>query len=1075
MIETKYGLKYHFPHSMVHIIDNSMNTDDLPVIEAEDPSLYATMVVSAMPYGEDGVFKSITRSDVLNVAWGNTKITTGDIKKYGQQITYPMSLVSQNAPVRMLRVTPEGSTYAFSCIVAQWYVSEDGQGVKKLNIRFLTRDGNSNEISNISNIERYKNTDRLYAKLVDIYNVTSVTLTDERRFISEDPKFPCTNQALLICNLSAGRGRNYNIIANTISQTSQGKNPPNVLYTFTSLDTNAGYETERFSASLVDINNTRADKSPTVGEMINGRTEGSSLTKQYVNDACVAGVYSVWREILSDVVNSGAATSGETEKSYIKQVYNATNVNTFDILFGRFIATGSDDLILPRYNIIMVDPDIPMLDAAYRIDAVPSATTQEALNAAANAALADKINGVASTNFGTTSLVGIKADSRVNIGDIYFTGNVANLVTGINQYSGGITSVAINLFRKYTSAGTLVQTGESVTTVFDKISGIYASTTLNNDGVPSAVADKNDIIYGVYDVDTNAVKLCYKESHITGDHISGRYEYTELDLYKSLILNSIGSSNSNAYANIIGINSSVTTDNVNTTTKKSTYGAYFKIGGTWLDLTSENLRVVVNGNKFSSTTGAQPTRTEDEIVVQAHKQVYGKIPSNVDIPINVYGAEYDVTLKQSNADNAAIIDIYRYMITGTQGSVWTFAKENKDIPADYYSKTQSGDYLYSPAYYLAENGGMKLAGGSTGFFDEYEDGKISTEVFKWLYSKLLVSAYRGQIDARITSPNRVNAKYLFDGAHNTLIGITILPYMSYTLTDIAQASTIYTEDEKTNIALNPDILNDPRISPSDDIDVKTAMYDLMIERVYQRIPEDKRPVGHGYGLSLYLDAGECDAQAALLMDSTFAKKFSNANATWDIGGYYEGALTYTYTKRIVDNLFAHMTTHGVNKPYAGSSATGFTAYQGFFPDIDTTDWEYRELIYNSGGNVWIPDQNGNLYRRSQRTLNREATGTSDLIQESNMRTLTQFCDILQRKVDNSLFEYADDGVIKTLEDNCNVTFSPWIGKEVKDLSIKFNKDVNIDGGDILICNVKLWFRGLILRVPMLVNVMRRTD
>lgn len=1072
MIETKYGLKYHFPHSMVHIIDNSMNTDDLPVIEAEDPSLYATMVVSAMPYGEDRVFKSITRSDVLNVAWGNSKITTGDIKKYGQQITYPMSLVSQNAPVRMLRVTPEGSTYAFSCIVAQWYTSEDGQGVKKLNIRFLTRDGNSEEISNISNIERYKNTDRLYAKLVDIYNVTSATVSDERRFISEDPKFPCTNQALLICNLSAGRGRNYNIIANTISQTSQGKNPPNVLYTFTSLDTNYGYETERFSASLVDINNARVDKSPTVGEMINGRTEGSSLTKQYVNDACVAGVYSVWREILSDVVNSGAATSGESEKSYIKQVYNATNVNTFDILFGRFIATGSDDLILPRYNIIMVDPDIPMLDEAYRINAVPAGSTQEDLNTAANAALADKINGTSGTAFATSSLVGIKANSRVNIGDIYFTGNVANLVTGINQYSGGITSVAINLFRKYTSAGTLVQTGESITKVFDKISGIYASTALNNDGVPYAVADKNDIIYGVYDVNNNnAVTLYYKESNISG----GYFKYNAIDLYKSLILNSIGSSNSNAYANIIGIKSDVTTDDDNTTTKTSTYGAYFKIGGTWLDLTSEGFKVIVNGNKFSSTSGSQPTRNEDKIVVQANKQVYGRIPSSVDISTNVYGSEYDVILKQSNDANAAIIDIYRYMITGTQGSVWTFAKENKDIPADYYSKTNKGEYLYSPAYYLAENGGMKLAGGSTGFFDEYEDGKISTEVFKWLYSKLLVSAYRGQVDARITSPNRVNAKYLFDGAHNTLIGITILPYMSYTLTDIAQASTIFTEDEKTNIALDPTILSDPRISPSDDIDVKTAMYDLMIERVYQRIPEDKRPEGPGYGLSLYLDAGECDAQAALLMDSTFAKKFSNANASWDIGGYYEGTLTYTYTKRIVDNLFAHMTTHGVNKPYAGSSTTGFTTYQGFFPDIDTTDWEYRELIYNSGGNVWIPDQNGLLYRRSQRTLNREITGTSDLIQESNMRTLTQFCDILQRKVDNSLFEYADDGVIKTLEDNCNVTFSPWIGKEVKDLSIKFNKDINIDGGDILICNVKLWFRGLILRVPMLVNVMRRTD
>jgi hypothetical protein len=285
---------------------------------------------------------------------------------------------------------------------------------------------------------------------------------------------------------------------------------------------------------------------------------------------------------------------------------------------------------------------------------------------------------------------------------------------------------------------------------------------------------------------------------------------------------------------------------------------------------------------------------------------------------------------------------------------------------------------------------------------------------------------------------------------------------------------MYTDDEKTAIQLDPTILEDPRISPSDDIDVKTAMYDLMIERVYQRIPENRRPEGPGYGLSLHLDAGICDAQTALLMDSAFSKKFTNANASWDIGGFTQGNITYTWTKRLVDNLFNHMTTYSVNKPYAGSY-TAFSDYQSFFPDVDTYDWEYRELLYNTGGNVWIPDQNGVITRRSQRTLNNESTGTSDLIQESNMRTLTQFCDILQRKIDNNLLEYDDDGVIKTLEDNCNVTFSPWVGNLVKDLNINFARDINIDGGDILICKVRLVFRGLVLRVPILVNVERRSN
>lgn len=1061
MIETKYGLKYHFPHSMVHIIDNSMYTGDLPVVEAVDPSLYATMVVSAMPYGEDGEFQTITRSDVLNVAWGNGSITASDIKKYGQQITYPASLISQNAPVRMLRVTPEGSTYAFSCIVAQWYV-EDKDGIKNLNIRFLVRDGKSEEISNISNIERYKNTDRLYNKLCDIYNVTTATASDEKGFISYDANsFPCTNQALLVCNMSAGRGRNYNTIANTISQTNQGKNPANVLYTFTSYDTTTGAETERFSAPLVDINNTRADKTPAVNDQIGGRVKGTSLTKQYVNDACVAGVYTAWRTILAEIINSGGTVTSESEKDYIRQVYNATNVNTFDLLFGKFIATGSEDLVLPRYEIIMIDPDIPMLDEAYRIEGEGTTAAE------ASAALSEKLNGTSDADFADTSLVGIKSGESVNIGDIYFTGNVANLVTGINQYSGGITSIAINLFRKYTDSDTPPVVSTDVTKLVAPISGIYSATSqMAAEGVPSVVAGKADIIYGIYDPsNNNAVTLYYKETAA-----ATVYEYKPIDLYKSLVLNSNGKTNSNAYANIIGISSGDST----TTTATSTYGARFKIGGTWIDLTGDgDVPVVyVNGNKYvpPTDTSDPTTETADPIEVQATKQVYSRIPSSVDVVTNIIGSEYDVILTGTNSAKS----IYRFMITGTQGSVFSFSKENKTIPSDYYDQTSDGEYLYSSAEYLAENGGVKLNGGSTGFFDEYEDGIISTEVFKWLYAKLLVSAYRGQIDVRITSPNRVNAKYLFDGGHNTLIGITILPYMTYTLSDVAQAATMYTEDEKTAIQLDPTILEDPRISPSDDIDVKTAMYDLMIERVYQRIPDDKRPEGPGYGLSLHLDAGICDAQTALLMNSTFSKKFTNANASWDIGGYTQGNITYTWTKRLVDNLFNHMTTYSVNKPYAGSY-TSFTDYQSFFPDVDTTDWEYRELLYNTGGNVWIPDQNGVITRRSQRTLNNESTGTSDLIQESNMRTLTQFCDILQRKIDNNLLEYDDDGVIKTLEDNCNVTFSPWVGNLVKDLSISFARDTNIDGGDILICKVRLVFRGLVLRVPILVNVERRSD
>ena len=46
MLETKYGMKYPFPHTLVHIVDNSAYTGDLPVVVADTPSMYGTLVVN---------------------------------------------------------------------------------------------------------------------------------------------------------------------------------------------------------------------------------------------------------------------------------------------------------------------------------------------------------------------------------------------------------------------------------------------------------------------------------------------------------------------------------------------------------------------------------------------------------------------------------------------------------------------------------------------------------------------------------------------------------------------------------------------------------------------------------------------------------------------------------------------------------------------------------------------------------------------------------------------------------------------------------------------------------------------
>ena len=74
-----------------------------------------------------------------------------------------------------------------------------------------------------------------------------------------------------------------------------------------------------------------------------------------------------------------------------------------------------------------------------------------------------------------------------------------------------------------------------------------------------------------------------------------------------------------------------------------------------------------------------------------------------------------------------------------------------------------------------------------------------------------------------------------------------------------------------------------------------------------------------------------------------------------------------------------------------------------------------------------------------------------------------------------LLEYNDDGVIKTMQEAVNNKFAGWAGNLVQSYDINFARDYNTDGSDILICNVNVTFRGLILRVPIIVNVNRRTN
>ena len=1121
MLDKKYGLKYSMPHSVVHIVDNSMYTGDLPVTVADDPSLYASIVVTGAPMGVDNEIININRSDVLNVSYGTSNLTTNDIKKYGQGITYPASLLRQNVPIKFMRVTPQNSTYAFSCLLIQWKWDELNHVMR---VRYKTSEDeyvNGLPVGVIHS--NFKNPTRFNDSLVKNFK--------------EDEKDDGWKQRVFMTVIAAGRGKEYNKFNYAINQTQQSKKPANVRYLFSTIDTRTDATVEQFYGSLINQNNSiRVDAIDTVNVQVNKRVKGSSVLIPTINESAVTELYNEYMSHFKEMIPTNATNATDENTQFINNVYASMNINIFDPIYGRYIYNGDTDVKLPYYQVDMFDLDIPKLDASNRITVVLSSAQTADSYLESPTALYDVLS---------TKLYGVSNSSNeYHIGDMFAPSSKSSvpmitMITTINQYSGTITSIPFVSFSVDGKPSTFKTIIESDTLTVEGIKNTVNNLIQTKKLIPIKTSDgsayvKDAIIVLSSKNKTFAVAVVsYKEnkSHIAEMDVteSTSSVITDADAIRKGIVSTISDKK-----NIVSFTTKFddkTGDTPGTTYVDSSTGKVSVVGYTGKDLINVNTKNAINvgscptsivitndvvntaydvivysstvadGNKcawkINSATisdggtgyavSATPysveglsgtTVTISEVdstgavtaVVVTSSETTRIEPKEYKVITNSEPeASFKIIVKSSDisvtvADDVDPLIISRYVIPGTQGSVYSVARDTTTIPENYYSST----YGVNPT---SEMGGIPVDHGYAGFFDD----DISEIEFKWRYSELLVKAFRGEIDPRIKSPIRVPAKYLFDAGYNTIVGQTILPYIKYQVSDIINASTIFTSDEKEDILYDKSIIDG--IGEFVDIDVKQAMYDLMEYRCYQGIPEDKRPIGPGSGLSLHLDSGITDATTALAINQSFIKRFTNPNASWDIGGYVAtDGISYTYTKRIVDNLFSHMRQYSVNKPFTGRYTNiGPDEYVSFFPDVDATDWELRELLYNSGGNAWVMDVNGNLQRKSQRTLYREGD-TSDLIQENNMRTLSQLVYLLQNKIDSYLLEYDDDGVLKTLKDECDNMFTNWIGNLVQSLEITFERDINPeDGGDIVVCYCNVTFRGLILRVPIIVNVQRRTS
>lgn len=1163
MIDSKYALKYPMPHSIVHIVDNSGVNAISTVDVANDPSLLSTLVVTGAPMGEDNKIIPLTRSDVVEAAFGMGALTPADVKKYGQSVTYALDLIRQGVPVQFMRVTPPDAEYAVVSLVAE-YMIDNTDGC--LHVRFVKKTWPDTGLPRDS----FKNTSRLNDALIKAYKNDSV-----------DKTIDGWSRVCLVNFIAAGRGAIYNNMSATINLVTQSKRPTNVKYEFSTIDNRTGAVVEQFYASLVNNivgNSIVTNTTESVNTLVASRLPGSSIIIPYLNEDAVQKIYNIYMSYFKEKIDAGEVTPEE------RAVYNTLNINTFDLIFGKYIYNGtSTDDQLPFYTVEMETSDLPKLGAENTISVLKSNWTKEPT--VLQNKLISMTKGVS------------EGDSEVFVGDLFVTrsstGGSANpkisVITAVNQYTGLVTSLTIpklytlkksdhkTLEKVYLEGDTaprsisfivsdVVETKSSEGEVTGYTSNsvdkfIKNSQLKNNDIIVNTKSSNNFDLFCVEFVTEDGVvkgyKLhkyddgilydaLYRDSHagktvgtgnafgfdsdcaawnkvgcavVIPDSDTSSLPQIAINTYKRTAADDANDAdNQPAYmvnrvlvnrttgkrvgavpsdikhSNISGTSYDVKVYDASNIEKWKVTGIDLVTAGTGYEV-GDRLYLSINASdrptesdNSNVKTIIQVTSVDDDGAIRTFKFIRSVAYDNTDAPIaslledeitfnfeflpdsdgatrpNVSHGSFKVTSFDVTEGEAT--EIRRYTVSGTAYSLYSILPTYEVVPKGYYN----GEQGINPS---STDNSLKLEGGNAGFFDSTD---ISDIEYKWKYSALLVQALRGGngFDRRILSPTRVPAKFMFDGGFNTIVGSVLSSNISsYTPQQLINASIIFTEDEKSSVEIYPENLGS--IGTAADIDVKQAMYDLMIQRCYDGIPEDKRPIGPGSGFQVYFDSGVTDAETTTLVRDSFLKRFDNPNAIWDIGGFVEAStgISYTFVKHIAEDLFRHINAVGINKPYAGrTTAIPKNRFVEFFPDLDTTDWGQRETLYSSGGNAWILGRDGNLERKSQVTLKRDSV-TSDLLQENNMRTLSRLVYLLQDKIDSYLLNYNSDSVLSSLSDEVNNMFSNWTGSYVDALSIQFERDKNIDGADILVCYVNVTFRGLILRVPIIVNVNAR--
>ena len=391
---------------------------------------------------------------------------------------------------------------------------------------------------------------------------------------------------------------------------------------------------------------------------------------------------------------------------------------------------------------------------------------------------------------------------------------------------------------------------------------------------------------------------------------------------------------------------------------------------------------------------------------------------------------------------------------------------------------------------IAASAGVMLSGGHDGDFQEVTGSDGSTRVpttaeMKLLIAREQVKALRGQKDARILSPYRIDLDFIFDANYNMTSDGSL---EDNSLAALYSNSTVLTDSDYQQLAV---VNTKDAVVDTSDINVKQALFDL--NRFRNRNGMTVGP-DLGAGCHLYLDCGliglkSIDSSSELQDTIDMFSAITGRDVSIDFGSYdiydpYTGKrISVTVDYFIALNLVDHIMRYGLNKPFASKYArmtaiqTNSTVSQvnamirdSFRPDIDIIDWDVKESLYNGRFNYYISSNEGRLVERAAQ--NTRQLDASCLLEENNARVLNTLKKGLDEACRGYLYEWNEPEQRKGYTDSQMAIYKPWIGTMVQDINIYFDANEWEQKRMIMHCYCDVAFRDIVKRVILEININR---